>query len=76
MSVNPSIITFFFITNGLTDRQKNYQQKIHRLNIFVYDFIGKLITNRMVVQILMENSVSKYKNSGSVLIDKKFTNIL
>jgi hypothetical protein len=30
----------------------------------------------MIVQILIENSVSKYKNSDNVLIDKKFTNIL
>jgi hypothetical protein len=31
----------------------------------VGDFVGKLITNWMIVQIPMKNSVGKYKNYGS-----------
>jgi hypothetical protein len=31
----------------------------------VGDFVGKLITNEMIVQIPMENSVSKSKDCGS-----------
>jgi hypothetical protein len=31
----------------------------------VGDFVGKLITNWMIVQIPMKNSVGKYKNDGS-----------
>jgi hypothetical protein len=38
-------------------------------NIFVCNFIGKLIAKGMIVQIPTENSVSKYKNSGSVDLD-------
>jgi len=45
--------------------EKNYQQIIHRQSISVYDPVGKLITNRIIVQILTKNSVGKYKNSGS-----------
>jgi hypothetical protein len=38
-------------------------------SIFVYDFVGKLIANGIIVQILTENSIGKYKNSGSVDLD-------
>jgi len=44
---------------------KNYRRKIHRRSIFVGDFVGKLITNGMVVQIPTENSVGKSKDCGS-----------
>ena len=43
----------------------NYRRKIHRRSISVGDFVDKLITNRMIVQILTGNSVSKYKDCGS-----------
>jgi hypothetical protein len=46
-------------------RPKNYRRKIHRQSIFVGDFVGKLITNGMIVQIPMENSVGKSKDCGS-----------
>jgi hypothetical protein len=39
---------------------------IHRRSIFIGDFVGKLITNEMIVQIPTENSVGKYKDCGSV----------
>jgi hypothetical protein len=45
---------------------KNYRQKIHRQSISIVDFIGKLITNGMIIQIPMENSVGKHKDCGSV----------
>jgi hypothetical protein len=43
-------------------RIKNYRQKIHRWSIFICDFVGKLITNEIIVQIPMKNSISKYKD--------------
>jgi len=45
--------------------KKNYQRKIHRQSISVGDFVGKLITNGMIVQIPMKNSVGKSKDYGS-----------
>jgi TfoX/Sxy family transcriptional regulator of competence genes len=39
---------------------------IHQWSIFVSDPVGKLITNGMIIQKSTENSISKYKNSGSV----------
>jgi len=60
LSVNPSVIIFFYY-----EWSKNYRRKIHRQSIFVGDFVGKLITNEMIVQIPMENSVSKSKDCGS-----------
>jgi hypothetical protein len=53
-SINPSVIIFFY-----------YRQKIHQRSIFVGDFVGKLITNEMIVQIPTKNSVDKYKDYGS-----------
>ena len=58
-SVNPSVI-IIFITNGLADEKIKY-----RRSIFIGDFVGKLITNGMIVQIPTENSFSKYKDCGS-----------
>jgi amino acid transporter len=60
LSVNPSVIIFFYY-----EWSKNYRRKIHRQSIFVGDFVGKLITNGMIVQIPMKNSVSKSKDCGS-----------
>ena len=48
--VNLSVIIFF-----------NYRQSIS-----IDNFIGKLITNKIIVQIQMENSVDKSKDCGSV----------
>jgi hypothetical protein len=66
LSVNPSVIIFFYY-----QRTKNYRRKSHRLSISVGDFVGKLITNGMIVQILTENSVDKFKDCGSVLLLSK-----
>ena len=38
---------------------------IYQQSIFIYNFIDKLIANRMIIQIPTENFVGKYKNSGS-----------
>jgi hypothetical protein len=57
-SVNPSVIIFFYY-------QRTYRRKIHRQSIFVGDFVGKLITNGMIVQIPTKNSVCKSKDYGS-----------
>jgi amino acid transporter len=58
--VNSSVIILFYY-----QQTKNYQWKIHRQSIFVGNFIGKLITNGMVIQIPTENSVGKSKDCGS-----------
>jgi hypothetical protein len=57
-SVNPSVIIFFYY-------QQTYRRKIHRQSIFFGDFVGKLITNGMIVQIPTKNSVGKSKDYGS-----------
>jgi hypothetical protein len=59
-SVNLSVIILFYY-----QQTKNYQRKIHRQSISVGNFIGKLITNEMIVQIPTENSVGKSKDCGS-----------
>jgi hypothetical protein len=64
LSVNPSITIFFYYQRTYR-RTKNYRRKIHRQSISVGDFVGKLITNGMIVQILTENFISKYKNCVS-----------
>jgi hypothetical protein len=58
--VNSSVIILFYY-----QQTKNYQRKIHRQSIFVGNFIGKLITNGMIIQIPTENSVGKSKDCGS-----------
>jgi hypothetical protein len=60
-SVNPSVIIFFYY-----QRTKNYRWKIHRRRILVGDFVGKLIANRIIVQISIKNSVGKFKDCDSV----------
>jgi hypothetical protein len=49
--------------------EKNYRRTIHRQSIFICDSIGELITNGMIVQIPIENSIGKYKNSGGDKIE-------
>ena len=49
----------------IIDKQKNYRRKIHQLSIFIYDSVGKLIVNGMIVQKPTKNFVGKYKNSSS-----------
>jgi hypothetical protein len=49
----------------LLPKNKNYRRKIHRQSISVGDFVGKLITNGITVQIPMKKSVDKYKDCGS-----------
>jgi len=70
LSVNPSVIIFFYYQR-IYQRTKNYRRKSHRLSISVGDFVGKLITNGMIVQILTENFVDKFKDCGSVLLLSK-----
>ena len=48
--VNLSVIILFYYQRTYR-RTKNYRRKIHQRSISVGDFIGKLITNRMIVQI-------------------------
>jgi hypothetical protein len=61
-SVSKSIgNNIFFIANRLTDGQKITDDRFS-----VGDFVGKLITDGMIVQIPTENSVSKSKDCGSV----------
>jgi hypothetical protein len=43
---------------------------IYQRSIFIYNFIDKLIANRMMIQIPTENCVGKYKNS--VVKNKQF----
>jgi len=50
-SINPLVIIFLYYQQTFR-RIKSYRWKIHRHNIFVCDFVSKLITNRMIVQIL------------------------
>ena len=64
ISVNPSVVIFFYYQRTYR-RKKNYRQKIHWQSISVCDSVDKLITNGMIVHILMEISVGKYKNSVS-----------
>ena len=52
----------------LPTEKKNYRQKIHQRSISVGDFVGKLSTNGMIVQIPTENSVGKYKDYGSEMV--------
>jgi hypothetical protein len=64
-SINPSVIKNFLLQTDLpTD--KKLPTQIHRQSIFVGDFVGKLITNGMIVQIPTENSFGKSKDCGSV----------
>jgi small basic protein len=66
-SVSKSISNnIFFTTNRFIEWTKNYRWKIYRRSIFVSDFVSKLVTNIMIVQIPTENSVDKYKDCGSV----------
>jgi len=60
VSVGKSIGNNIFLLSMDLPTKKNY-----RRNISVGDFIGKLITNEMIVQIPTEKSVGKYKDSGS-----------
>lgn len=53
LSVKPSVIIFFYYQQ-IYRRTKNYWWMIHRRRIFVSDFVSKLITNRMIVQIPMK----------------------
>jgi len=55
----------FFYYQRTYRRTKNYRRKIHRQSISVSDFVGKLITNGMIMQIPTENSIGKSKNCGS-----------
>jgi hypothetical protein len=64
LSVNPSIIIFYYYQRTYR-RIKNYRRKIHRRSISVSDFVGKLITNGIIIQIPTENFYNKYKNCGS-----------
>jgi len=59
-----SVIIFFYYQRTYR-RTKNYRHKIHRRSIFVGDFVGKLITNGMIVQIPTKNSVGQSKDCGS-----------
>jgi hypothetical protein len=61
LSVNPLVIILFFY-----QRTKNYRQNIYQWSVSVDDFVGKLITNGMIVQIPTENSIGKSKDCGSV----------
>jgi hypothetical protein len=65
-SVNPSIIIFFYFQQ-IYQWTKNYRRKIQQQSIYVSDFVGKLITNKMIVQIPTENSIDKYKDCDSEL---------
>jgi hypothetical protein len=64
LSLNPLVIIFFYYQQTY-QRTKIYRQKIHRLSISVGDFVGKLITNGMLVQIPTKNSVGKSKDCGN-----------
>jgi hypothetical protein len=59
-SVNLSVIILFYYR-----QTKTYRRMIYQRSIFIYNFIDKLIANRMMIQIPTENCVGKYKNSGS-----------
>jgi hypothetical protein len=61
----PSLIIFFYYQR-IYRWTKNYRWKIHRRRIFVGDFVGKLIANRIIVQISIKNSVGKFKDCNSV----------
>ena len=72
-SVNPLVIknyyrgiyrwnkagNFIFYYQRIYRRTKNYRRKIYRRSIFVGDFVGKLITDRICVLRRQKNSVGK-----------------
>jgi len=60
-SVSKSISNNIFLLpmNLLTN--KNYRRKIHRQSNSIGDFVGKLITNGMIVKIPMKNYVVNIK---------------
>jgi hypothetical protein len=75
LSVNPSVIIFFYYQ--WTYRQKNnHRWKIHRQSIFISDFVTKLITNRIIIQILMKNSVDKFKDCDSMYLGINLLKVL
>ena len=49
----------------LPTEKNNYRRKIHRRNISVSNFVGKLITNRIIVQIPMKNFINISKDCVS-----------
>jgi len=61
-SVSKSIgNNIFFYYQRTYRRKQNHRWKIHRWSISVDDFVGKLIINRMIVQIPIENSAVNLK---------------
>ena len=65
-SVSKSIGNNIFLLPTDLPSDKKLPTQDSRQSISVGDFVGKLITNRMIVQIPTENSVGKSKDCGSV----------
>jgi len=55
-SVNSSIIIFFYY-RWTHQQTKNYRQEFYQWSISVYDSIGKLIADGIIVQIPIKNFI-------------------
>jgi hypothetical protein len=58
-------VILFFYYQRIYRRIKNYRWKIHRLSIYVGDFVGKLITDKICVLRRRKNSADKTVKSCS-----------
>ena len=66
--VNPSIIIFFLLPTDLLTNKKLPMKNSPTESIAVDDFIDKLITNGMIIQIPTKTFVGKYKDCGSDMV--------